>query len=101
MENQNKVVVKILRIPQETAEKLETEAGMRGMDFNEFMLDSALYRGCRLTPAVLCKMENILQRCMQSVDNPKIQKWVRKEIDELWGYFMLSEDVDRRGGYMI
>ncbi|MBQ8010367.1 MAG: hypothetical protein IJ265_02295 [Oscillospiraceae bacterium] len=85
MENQNKTVIKTLKIPQETAEKLETEAGMRGMDFNEYVLDSALHQACRLTPEILCKMENILQRCMQSVDNPKIQKWVRKEMTELWG----------------
>ena len=79
MENQNKTVVKALRMSQETFEKLETEAGMRGMDFNEYVLDSALYRGCRLTPEILCRMENILQRCMQSLDNPKIQKWVIPE----------------------
>ena len=85
MENQNKTVVKALRMSQETFEKLETEAGMRGMDFNEYVLDSALHRGCRLTPAVLCKMENILQRCMQSVESPKLRKWVRKEMAELWG----------------
>ena len=85
MENQNKTVVKALRMSQETFEKLETEAGMRGMDFNEYMLDSALHQACRLTPEILCRMENILQRCMQSVDNPKIQKWVRKEMTELWG----------------
>lgn len=85
MENQNKIVIKTLKIPQETAEKLEMEAGMRGMDFNEFMLDSALHQACRLTPEILCRMENILQRCMQSVESPKLRKWVRKEMDEFWG----------------
>ena len=86
MENQNITVIKELKIPQETAEKLEMEAGMRGMDFNEYMLDSALHQACRLTPAVLCRMENTLQRCMQSVESPKLRKRVRKEMDELWGF---------------
>lgn len=86
MENQNKTVVKALRMSQETFEKLETEAGMRGMDFNEYVLGSALHRGCRLTPEILCRMENILQRCMQFVENQKLRKWVRKEMDKFWGF---------------
>ena len=84
MENQKSNIV--IKLTREEVYKIEYAAKARGMNCNDYIVDSALHRECRLTPAILCKMENILQRCLQSVDNPKLQKWFRKEMAELWGY---------------
>ena len=84
MENQNKTVVKTLILSQGTAEKIEAAARSRGMDFSEYLLDCALHRECRLTPELVCKMENILQRCSDCIESNKLKKWLRKEMDALW-----------------
>ncbi|MBR6617251.1 MAG: hypothetical protein IKL00_05175 [Oscillospiraceae bacterium] len=84
MENQNKTVMKTMRLSRETAEKIEAAARIRGMNFSEYLLDCALHRECRLTPELLCKITNILQRCRDALENKKLKKWMINEVSELW-----------------
>lgn len=82
----------VIRLTREEAYQIEYAAKDRGMNCRDYIVESALHREKLLTTAILGQMENILQMSWKAIKSEKVKKKVRKEMDELWEYLMLTDE---------
>ena len=83
-DNEKKTITKSMKLSPDVAEYIEGEAVKMDMNFSQYMTYCALHRESAITPEILCKIENIIELCREFIDDDKVMKKVRKEVDELW-----------------
>ena len=84
-ENEKKTVTKSMKLSPDVAEYIEGEASKMDMNFSKYMTYCALHRESMINPEILCRIESIIEICSDYIDDDKVMKKVRKDVDELWG----------------
>lgn len=86
--NEKKTITKSMKLSPDIAQHIESEAKKKNMNFSQYMIDCAVHRDNSLTPEILCRMENIIQRCLMvaTINNSSDIETIRMEANELWEY---------------
>ena len=84
-DNEKKSITKSFKISPDIAEKINSDARKKGMNFSQYMIDCAVHKDNALTPGILCRIENIIEMCIRTADS-KNNKCIRREINALWEY---------------
>ena len=80
-----KSVTKSMKMTADTAKAIEEAAKEANMSFSSYVTMCAMHRDKSVTPEVLCRIENIINRCIVTSERGRSEKdAIRKEADELW-----------------
>ena len=85
-DNEKKTITKSMKMSPDIVKHIENEAKKKNMNFSQYMIDHAVHGDNSLTPEILCRMENIIQRCLMvvSINNSSDIENIRMEADALW-----------------
>lgn len=85
-DNEKKTITKSMKMSPDIVKHIENEAKKKNMNFSQYMIDRAVHGDNSLTPEILCRMENIIQRCLMvvSINNSSDIENIRMEADALW-----------------
>lgn len=64
-DNEKKTITKSMKMSPDIVKHIENEAKKKNMNFSQYMIDRAVHGDNSLTPEILCRMENIIQRCLK------------------------------------
>ena len=80
-----KTVTKSMKMKPEDAKTLEEAAKASDMSFSAYVTTRALHADISVTPEVMCRLEDIVNRCVRMAGSECSEKEeIRKEVDQLW-----------------
>ena len=87
-EHEKKTITKSLKVSSDDLNIIDQKAKEKGMNFSRYMVESAIHGEKGLTPEILCKIENIIEKCMKvaGTKDSHYMSMIRMEVDELWAY---------------
>lgn len=78
-ENEKKSIVKSIKLSQKQYEYIQEQANNKGMNFSEYMIDSAMHRENHLSPQILVKVQEIANIADTLADRLDYEEYQAKE----------------------
>ena len=85
-EHEKKSISKSLKISPNDFEVINEKMKERKVNFNQYMIECAVHSGNGLTPEILCKIENIIEKCARIAgqSDKDTMDSIRMEANALW-----------------
>ncbi len=87
-DHEKKTITKSLKLSSDDLSIIEQKSREKGMNFSRYMIESAVHGETGLTPEILCRIENIIERCARIANENQAgdMELIRMEVDALWEY---------------
>ena len=82
--NDNKTITKSIKLSPQLEEMIKASAKEQGMNFSQYMIYCAIHKEDTLSPEILCRIENIINKCTDYISDSNDLKNIRGEVEELW-----------------
>ncbi len=83
-DNEKKTITKSFKISREHLAVIESNAKENGMNFSRYMIDCAIHNETKITPEIVCRLENIISRCIEYITDNNEKESIESETDSLW-----------------
>ncbi len=98
-QSEKKTMTKSIKLSQNEYEQIQKQAADKGMNFSEYIIDSAIHRQNTITPQIAVKVQEIANTALDLADRLSYDEYATKrklqtQVDDLRELFVNESPLD-------
>ena len=98
-QSEKKTMTKSIKLSQNEYEQIQKQAADKGMNFSEYIIDSAIHRQNTITPQIAVKVQEIANTALDLADRLSYDEYATKrklqtQVDDLSELFVNESPLD-------